>query len=143
MIAASPAYLAEAGTPKGIDDLGGHRLLHYSQLSCGNFLRMRGPGGNERQIRVGARLTVNNGEALMRTAEAGLGIAQIPSFMLGNSLETGRLVEVLPNQPPDIPGVHAVYPEVRFPHPKLRAFIDFMADHFKGMGPDHWPRPES
>ena len=142
VIAASPGYLAEAGTPRSIDDLSEHRLLHYSQLASGNFWRLRGPGGEERQIRVGGRLTVNNGEALMRAAEAGLGIAQIPSFMLGDALEAGRLVEVLPDRPPEILGIYAVYPQGRFPQPKLRAFIDFMAEHFKGMGPDAWPRPE-
>jgi len=139
VIAASPGYLAEAGTPRSIDDLGQHRLLHYSQLSSGNFWRLRAPGGEERQVRVGGRLTVNNGEALMRAAEAGLGIAQIPSFMLGAALEEGRLVEVLPDRPPEILGVYAVYPQGRFPQPKLRAFIDFMAEHFKGRGPDGRP----
>ena len=45
VIAASPGYLAEAGTPRSIDDLSEHRLLHYSQLSSGNFWRLRGPLG--------------------------------------------------------------------------------------------------
>ena len=75
----------------------------------------------------------------MRAAEAGLGIAQVPSFMLGDALASGRLVEVLPDRPPDILGIYAVYPQGRFPQPKLRAFIDFLAEHFKGMGPDDWP----
>jgi DNA-binding transcriptional LysR family regulator len=139
VIAASPGYIAEAGMPRSVDDLSQHRLLHYSQLSSGNFWRLRGPGGEERQIRVGGRLTVNNGEALMRAAEAGLGVAQIPSFMLGDALERGRLVEVLPGRPPEILGIHAVHPAGRFPQPKLSAFIDFMAAHFRGMGPDGWP----
>ena len=63
LLAASPGYLAEAGTPRSVDDLSEHRLLHYSNLATGNFWRLRGPGGEERQIRVGGRLTVNNGEA--------------------------------------------------------------------------------
>ncbi|HRO11659.1 LysR family transcriptional regulator [Amaricoccus sp.] len=141
VIAAAPGYLAEAGTPRAIDDLSEHRLLHYSQLSSGNFWRLRGPSGEERQVRVGGRLTVNNGEALMRAAEAGLGIAQLPSFMLGDALTEGRLVEVLPDRPAEILGVYAVHPQGRFPQPKLRVFIDFMAEHFRGMGPDGWPCP--
>jgi DNA-binding transcriptional LysR family regulator len=141
ILGAAPGYLAEAGAPQTIDDLSRHRLLHYSQLSSGNSWRLKAPGGEERQVRVGGRLTVNNGEALMCAAEAGLGIAQIPSFMLGDALEQGRLVEVLPDRPPDILGIYAVHPQGRFPQPKLRVFIDFMAEHFKGMGPDAWPRP--
>ena len=140
ILGAAPSYLAAAGAPETLDDLNRHRLLHYSQLSSGNSWRLKAPGGAERQIRVGGRLTVNNGEALMCAAEAGLGIAQIPSFMLGDALERGRLVEVLPDRPPDILGIYAVHPQGRFPQPKLRVFIDFMAEHFKGKGPDAWPR---
>ena len=121
-----------------IDDLNEHRLLHYSQLSAGNFWKLRGPSGEERQVRVGGRLTVNNGAALMRAAEAGLGIAQVPSFMLGDALTSGRLVEVLADRPPQMLGIYALYPQGRFPQPKLRAFIDFLAEHFKGKGPDRW-----
>jgi DNA-binding transcriptional LysR family regulator len=139
VIAAAPSYLAAMGTPRSIDELTEHRLLHYSQLSTGNFWRLRGPTGEERQIRVGGRLTINNGEALMKAAEAGLGISQIPSFMLGDALTAGRLVEVLADRPPAVLGIYAVYPQGRFAQPKLRSFIDFLAEHFKGMGPDHWP----
>jgi DNA-binding transcriptional LysR family regulator len=139
VIVASPAYLDEAGTPRTIDDLNDHRLLHYSQLSTGNFWRLRTPSGEERQVRVGGRLTVNNGEALMRAAEAGIGIAQVPSFMLGDAVAAGRLVELLANRPPEILGIYALYPQGRFPQPKLRAFIDHLADRFRGMGPDAWP----
>lgn len=139
VIVASPAYLEAAGAPASIDDLTDHQLLHYSQLSTGNFWRLHTASGEERQIRVGGRLTVNNGEALMKAAEAGLGIAQVPSFMLGDALTSGRLVEVLAGRPRDIIGIYAVYPQGRFPQPKLRALIDFLGEHFKGTGPDSWP----
>jgi DNA-binding transcriptional LysR family regulator len=139
VIAAAPDYLAAAGTPATVDDLHDHRLLHYSQLATGNFWRLRTPSGEERQVRVGGRLTVNNGEALMRAAEAGIGIALVPSFMLGDALGRGRLVEVLANRTPEILGVYALYPQGRFPQPKLRAFVDYLAERFRGTGPDGWP----
>lgn len=139
LIVAAPGYLAEAGTPRTIDDLNDHRLLHYSQLSTGNFWRLRTASGEERQIRVGGRLTVNNGEALMAAAESGLGIALIPSFMIGDALATGRLVELLPDRPRDLLGIYAVHPQGRFSQPKLRAFIDFLSNHFKQIGAGTWP----
>src|SRR5690606_29394175 len=125
--------------PASIDDLNRHRLLHYSHLAGSNFWRLRGPSGEERQIRVGGRMTANNGAALMQAAEAGLGIAMVPSFMFGDALRTGRLAEVLPGLAPDLLGVHALYPENRFPQPKLRAFIDFLVERFRNIGPDDWP----
>jgi DNA-binding transcriptional LysR family regulator len=138
VLAASPGYVAEMGAPRGVDDLGAHRLLHYSNLATGNFWRFQGANGEERHVRVGGRLTVNNGDSLMRAAEAGLGIALLPSFIIGDAIAAGRLVEILPDRAPDVIGVHALYPQGRFPQPKLRAFVDFLAQHFRGKGPDDW-----
>ena len=93
LIVASPGYLAERGTPERLEELSEHHLLHYSNLSTGNFWRLRSRSGEERHIRVGGRLTANNGESLRRAAENGLGIAMLPSFILGDTLETGRQPE--------------------------------------------------
>jgi DNA-binding transcriptional LysR family regulator len=139
LLAASPGYLAAMGAPQSPDDLGEHRLLHYSNLATGNSWRLRSAGGEERQVRVGGRLTANNGDSLMSAAVAGLGIAMLPSFIVGEAIERGRLIEVLPDRAPDLVGVYAIYPQGRFPQPKLRAFVDFLAEHFRGHGPDHWP----
>ncbi|MGB0496780.1 MAG: LysR family transcriptional regulator [Rubricella sp.] len=137
-LVASPAYLDRAGTPGSIDDLNDHTLLHYSNLSTGNFWRLRTPGGQERQVRVGGRLTANNGEALLRAAEAGLGIAQVPTFILRDAIDAGRVVPVLRDCMVQELGIYAVYPPGRFPQPKLRAFIEFMATHFRQSGDVIW-----
>lgn len=131
---ASPDYLARHGTPEDISDLSEHNLLHYSNLSSGNFWRLMGPGGKERQVRAVGRLTVNNGDALFRAAVDGLGIANAPDFILGDALETGALVEVLPETRRPPLGVYAVYPQGRFPQPKLRAFIDHLVEGLKPEG---------
>ncbi|MFQ8431851.1 LysR family transcriptional regulator [Amaricoccus sp. W119] len=138
-LVAAPAYLERMGEPRSLEDLHRHQLLHYSNLATGNFWRLRGPSGEERQIRVGGRLTANNGDSLMKAAEMGLGIAQLPSFIICEAIEAGRLVEVMPDRGAEKLGIFAVYPEGRFAQPKLRAFIDFLAEHFKDLGPDHWP----
>lgn len=139
LLAAAPSYLAEHGAPRSLDDLSSHRLLQYSNLATGNTWRLRSATGEERHVRVAGRLVVNNGEALMRAAEAGLGIALLPDFMLGDALVTGRLAEVLPARPHIPLGVHAVYPQGRFPQPKLRAFVDFLAETYRTFGPGRWP----
>ena len=137
-IVAAPDYLRRHGVPETLDDLSKHNLLHYSNMSSGNVWRMRSASGEERQFRVGGRLTANNGDSLLQAAEAGLGMAMVPTFILCNGLKTGRLVEVLPDRPSEPLGVYAVYPEGRYTQPKLRAFIDFLVSHFKGKGPDRW-----
>jgi DNA-binding transcriptional LysR family regulator len=133
---ASPAYLAARGTPESLDALAGHDLLHYSNLSSGNVWKLRGPNGAERQVRASGRLTFNNGDSLLSAAEAGLGIALSPAFISSEAVRAGRVVEILPSCRPEPVGVWAVYPSGRFLQPKLRVFIDFLAERFKGRGPD-------
>lgn len=135
ILVAAPAYLQKRGTPMKFDDLPAHTLLHYSIMSTGNFWKLASPSGEERQVRVGGRLTVNNGEALLKAAQAGLGIAQLPTFLCHTARE---LVEVLPGCVMAPLGIYAVYPQGRYVQPKIRAFIDFMAEYFKGKGPDDW-----
>jgi len=138
VLVASPEYLAKHGTPKTIDDLSDHTLLHYSLTTSGNVWRLVSPTGEERQVRVGVRLTANNGDALMLAAEQGLGIAYTPSFILCDAMKSGRLVQVLSDLPAREIGIHLVYPEGRYLQPKLRVLIDFLADKYRGRGPINW-----
>jgi DNA-binding transcriptional LysR family regulator len=136
LLVASPAYLDRHGRPESLDDLGEHQLLHYSNLASGAAWRLRGAHGEERQVRAVGRLTVNNGDALLHAACEGLGIALSPAFICAEALRAARVVEVLPGARPAPLGVWAVYPAGRFPQPKLRVFVDFLAERFRGAGPD-------
>ena len=132
---ASPKYIERHGAPQSLDDLSKHELLHYSHLSSGNYWRLRSKSGDERLIRSGGRLAINNGEALVQAALDGLGICLSPNFICHDELANGSLIELLPAHKPAPLGVFAVYPEGRFPQPKLRVFIDHLATSLKGRGP--------
>ncbi|MEL7462542.1 MAG: LysR family transcriptional regulator [Pseudomonadota bacterium] len=134
-LVASPAYLKRRGEPKTIEDLSDHELLHYSILSSGNSWRLIGPNGDERPVRVGGRLSVNNGDALNQAARDGIGISLSPNFICSEDLRSGALIEVLPDRRPKPIGVYAVYPSGRYTQPKLRVFIDHLAEVLKGRGP--------
>ena len=73
-----------------------------------------------------------------KAAEAGIGIVMLPSFILGEALRSGRLVEVLPDREPVLLGIHALYPQGPFPQPKLRAFVDHVVAAFSDGPP--WER---
>lgn len=134
-LVASPEYLAERGVPGSIEDLTEHEILHYSNLSSGNLLRLRTASGEDRSVRVGGRLSINNGDALAMAAMDGIGLSFGPHFLLAEHIQSGRLVEVMTNFCPPSVGIYAVYPSGRFPQPKLRVFIDHLAEAFKGRGP--------
>lgn len=61
--------------------------------------------------------------------EAGLGIGALPSFLAGPALAAGRLARVLPELPGSPRQVYAVYPTSRHLQPKVKAFVDFLAEH--------------
>lgn len=138
LLVASPEYLAQYGVPTRIEDLSDHKLLHYSMSAHGNYWRMVSLTGEERQIRVGGQLAANNGDVLLQSAISGLGIALLPSFFLCEELQDGRVVRVLEDHEQPPLGIHIVYPPGRYIQPKSRAFIDFMAKHFKNYGPLDW-----
>lgn len=125
---ASPEYLERHGEPTTIDELAQHTLLHYSYLASGRSWRLKGPGGAEKLVRSGGRLTVNNGVALLAAAERGLGVTLTPDFIAEDSLAAGRVVSILPEATPEPLGVWAVTPPGRYTQPKVRSFIDFVAD---------------
>lgn len=134
-LVASQSYLKRRGTPETIEELADHELLHYSNLSSGNTWKLRGVSGEDRLVRIGGRLSINNGDALVQAARDGIGVALSPNFICAEDLASGALVEVLPNNRPAPLGIYAVYPEGRFPQPKLRVFIDHLAEVLKGKGP--------
>jgi len=127
---AAPSYLEKYGTPRRIDDLSDHKLLHYSNQSSGNVWKITAPSGEKRQVRTSGWLTVNDGQSLLNAAKSGLGIAFLPCFLFSDALERGDVVEVLPDLPHENLGIYAVYPPGRFTQPKVRAFIDFLVREF-------------
>lgn len=134
----SPSYFQKFGRPQRIDDLNEHKLLHYSNQASGNVWKITAPSGERRQVRTQGWLTVNDGQSLLQAAIAGLGIAYLPSFLYADAMKQGLLEDAIPSLPRETLSVYAVYPPGRFTQPKVRAFIDFLAEAFADKGPDEW-----
>lgn len=125
--AASPSYLARRGEPESPSDLSAHSCLGYSYLNGGTAWDFSGPSGDLRH-RFAPRMLSNNGNALTAAAVGGLGVVQVPTFILGRSLGAGEVVEILPDfRPPPI-GLYVVYPAGRPLAAKVRYFIDFCVE---------------
>jgi DNA-binding transcriptional LysR family regulator len=135
---AAPAYLQRWGRPQRIDDLNAHKLLHYSREASGAVWRVTAPSGERRQVRTAGWLSVNDGQSLLNACVAGLGIAYLPSFLYAGAMARGLVEGAIPGLPPEVEGIHAVYPPGRFTQPKVRAFIDHLVEAFAGKGPEDW-----
>ena len=127
---ASPAYLAKHGRPGRIDDLNAHRLLHYGTDAGSAVWKLTAPSGESRQVRTAGGLSINDGQSLLNAAISGVGIAYLPSFLYADAMAEGLVEDVLPELPVKALDIHAVYPPGRFTQPKVRAFVDFLADRF-------------
>ncbi|HVI51447.1 MAG TPA: LysR family transcriptional regulator [Candidatus Sulfotelmatobacter sp.] len=130
VVVGSPEYLAARGTPQTPDDLSNHCCLTYSNLSAADEWSFVTPEGKRWPVEVKGRLRVNNGDVLRQAALGGLGLTLLPTFIVGADLQAGTLVQVLQDFVAQNTGIHAVYPHARHLSPKVRAFVDFLAERF-------------
>lgn len=126
---ASPAYLAARGTPRTLDDLDGHLVVHYSSglgADAPGFEYPAGGGWRERPMR--AVVTVNNADAYRAACLAGLGIIQAPRTGTLPFLASGALVELLPDLTCAPMPVSIVHPHGRSPPRRVAAFMTWLAE---------------
>jgi DNA-binding transcriptional LysR family regulator len=111
MNCASPGYLKKYGTPRSLDDLDNHLVVHYSArfgTDTPSFEYLDGSVYRERPMR--SVLTVNSTDSYLAGCIAGLGIIQSPRLGLLRSIAAGDIVEVLPKhtcEPLPVSLVHA------------------------------------
>ncbi len=94
---ASPVYLREHGTPRTLEDLDHHRLVHYAPTLGAAVIGWEYREGERwRQRAMCGTITVNNSDAYEAACLAGLGLVQAPALGVRHLIEAGLLVEVLP-----------------------------------------------
>jgi len=134
VVVASPEYLARRGRPRTPADLHDHACLHYLNVSRTAEWRFRGPGGGV-SVATEGPLDSNHGLALRAAALRGTGIAVFPEFMVAAELRAGALVELLADYaPPSRTAIHALFAQVRPVPPKVRAFLDHLAEQLSRAG---------
>ncbi len=133
VVCASPAYLAERGTPRTPAELTHHDCLIYANAPNPGLWTYTDPDGRQGSVQVRARLRANNGDCLRQAAEDGHGIVLEPTFIVHRAIEARKLRAILTDfQWPTI-YAHAVYPHTRHLSRRVRAFVDFLAERFAGV----------
>lgn len=131
LLVASPDYLKTHGTPQTPDDLQRHQTVHFFSSKTGkvrNFILQQ--DGAEQEIPTIRKLAINNGDAIVAAALAGIGICQLPTFMVQGYLTEGKLEKVLGDNPAGSLPINALYPQNRHLSSKVRAFIEWVAELF-------------
>ena len=124
-IYAAPAYIKRYGLPKTVEELDSHKVIIYGEATRPpvpdtNILMRLGVKGEDRRR---PSLTVNNVYAIQRAAEAGLGLAALPEFMIQG---TSNLVRVLPEVEGPRIDAYFVYPEELRNSKRIQVFRDFL-----------------
>nr|WP_315402202.1 LysR family transcriptional regulator [uncultured Duganella sp.] len=130
VLCAAPAYLANCPAPAHPDELeDGHTLVRYFYAGSTRQLPFLLASQDESiSIKGNYFISVNESNALLAAAVAGLGIVAGPAFMLQPRIDSGELVALLPAwSPPTVP-LHAVYPANRHMNTRTRVFVDWMME---------------
>ena len=131
IICASPAYLSKAGIPSSPQCLTEHNCLLYSYYQAGNDWYFS-PGYNDDEtsfIKVTPRgsFTANNSEAIHQAVLDGVGIAQLPTFIVANDVRAKRLVPLLSAYPLPEHGIYALLPERKHVPTKVSLLIEYLS----------------
>ncbi|MCL1122171.1 LysR substrate-binding domain-containing protein [Shewanella seohaensis] len=127
VICASPAYLAQHGLPIVPNELTQHNCLFYSYFQDGVEWSFHSPNGMQR-IQPKGNYQVNNSDAIHRACLDGLGIANLPRFIVEPDLQAGRLQTILTDFPLPEHGIYAVYPQRKYLPTKVTVLIEFLME---------------
>ncbi|MBX8998359.1 LysR family transcriptional regulator [Klebsiella aerogenes] len=133
-LAASPAYLQKYGVPDNPADLSRHKCLVYRGSSGPNRWLLRRKGGEWMHYPVSPLMSSNNAETLLIAALGGMGIVLFPDWLIGETLQSGELIELIPDMETAIKtepqNISAIYPYARHPTLNVRSVIDYYVEAF-------------
>lgn len=122
---ASPAYLAQHGTPQSLAELEQHRaIVYYRGDGSTSPWHVTSPDGRVTTRTVAHRMALGDGEAQRAAVMAGLGVAQMATWLMEEQLANGELVPFLPEL--SVPGLplYVVWPRKKQLTPKVDALLN-------------------
>lgn len=141
VVCAAGTYLQRHGPVDHPAALATHACLTLNPGMSGDEHLFEGPDGQTR-VRPHSVILANNTEMLRQFALQGMGVAILPSYLIGKDLARGALVPLLPDYQLAPIDIHVVYPSRRYMPAKLRTFIDHLVEHFEespaNSAHEHW-----
>ncbi|CAB3805788.1 LysR family transcriptional regulator [Paraburkholderia fynbosensis] len=123
-IVASPAFIDTWGTPRTPADLAALPFCALTVLPHPLALELRRDDGTTDSVRCENAFLVNTADACRAATLAGGGFGLLTDFSIGNDIETGRLIRLLPHWATDAASIQAVFPPTSHPPAKVRALIE-------------------
>lgn len=128
IVVGAPAYMADREPPRTPADLRAHRCIRARMASGAIYHWEFEKHGESLTIDVPGRLTLDEGDLILRAALEGEGLAILPDTAVAQHLASGALVQVLDDWTPPYPGLCLYFPSRRNVPASLRAFIDLVRE---------------
>lgn len=126
---AAPSYIAAHGQPNHPEELTQHRCVNHFSPRTGKIADWIFSKDGERiHTSLAGHIALEDENSYVAAAEAGLGIARIPAFVLKEAMERGSLELVLGDWFPEPSPLYVVYPQNRHLSSKIRVFVDWIAE---------------
>ena len=130
LVAAAPAYLKKAGTPKTPADLAAHQIfLGPSGQNASGWTFKK--NGQTSSVRIKSHLTMTVNEASTTAAVAGMGIIFTGLWGCKKEVASGELVQILPEWDVGHAAVHVVLAGGKMAKPSARAFAAYLVESFR------------
>lgn len=133
VLCASPEYVRRNGAPETVRDLRTHNCLRLSTVS--RFNDWSFPELADEAFFLRSNFEANSADAIYHAALAGIGVARLSTYLVGDDLRSGRLVRILPQYEDNGSDIYAAYSARRNLAPKVRAFIDHLVAQFSPVPP--------
>lgn len=131
VLAASPDYLAENGTPQTIEDLYQHQALLHRNPATGRVVKWQLQQDHRvKFVEPAGRLIVSQPAMMLDATLANMGIAYLAKWHTAAHFSAGRLQPVLEKHWPASVPLWLYYASANLP-PRVRVWVDFLLEHFR------------
>ncbi|ORJ51121.1 LysR family transcriptional regulator [Kluyvera intermedia] len=121
---ASPAYLAREGRPESVEALLQHRAIVYERVDGSSKpWQFVTEDGYPDWRTVPYHMALGDADAQLQAVLGGLGVAQMPTWLIRDALARGELERVLPHMQPDGLALTLVWPRRKQLLPKVDALL--------------------
>lgn len=133
VMCASPDYLHQYGEPQTPNDLKNHQCIRYAYSDSMKYWVLENREGKKKQVMINSPLSSNNGNLICDAMVHGMGIAPLPTFIVGNAIRKGEAKIILDDWRPQTEDMSLLYPSSKHLSAKVRAFVDMAVEHFKPL----------
>lgn len=139
VVCGAPGYFRRHGVPRTPQDLREHNAIFYKYQDSAREWHFISPSGTPVRVPISGSVQMNNSLALREALLHGAGITLTPTFVVGADIKAGRLQAILADCRTLELSIYAIYPQHQHLSPKVRAFVDFIADRITDS--PYWDQP--